>query len=89
MKFNIFNSVSQQGVIDYIGKLNTEKRYEVSITLKREKRTVPQNRLYWLYLTCIEQETGSDKEDLHSHFKRKFLLKEDLVIGNDTIPQTV
>ena len=89
MKFNIYNSDSLQGVIDYIKKLNPEKKYNVSITLKRQIRTVPQNRLYWLYLTCIEQETGMDKEDLHIFFKQKYLRKEDLTIGSETIPQTI
>lgn len=87
MKFQIFDTNSQMGVIEYLQKLDTQKRYNIEILLKREKRTIPQNRLYWLYLACIEDETGMDKEDLHDHFKRKYLRKEDIVLGNDTIEQ--
>lgn len=89
MKFLIHNQDSLQGVKDYISKLNLEKRYEVNITLKREKRTIPQNRLYWLYVTCIADETGNSKEDIHTHLKQTFLKVEDVIIGNASIAKTI
>ncbi|MFH0865771.1 MAG: hypothetical protein V1904_06225 [Bacteroidota bacterium] len=39
----------------------------------REVRSIRQNRLYWLHLTCIQQETGNDKELLHIYFAKRFL----------------
>lgn len=89
MKFIIHNQESLQGVIEYISKLNLEKRYEINITLKREKRTIPQNRLYWLYVTCIADETGNSKEDIHNHLKQTFLKVEDMIIGNASIAKTI
>ena len=89
MQFKIHDEKSREAVRIYIDKLNPEKRYTVSITLKREIRTVPQNRLYWLYVTCISDETGSSKDDIHSYFKQTFLKVDELVIGNTNIPQTV
>jgi len=46
------------------------------LTLQPEKRNIHQNKLYWLWLTCLEAETGNDKNDLHEFFKDKFLKKE-------------
>ena len=89
MKFNIYDQPSTQAVIDYLNKLNPEKRYEVSIALKRETRTIPQNRLYWLYVTCIADETGNSKEDIHAYIKQTFLKIEDVVIGNVSIAKTL
>lgn len=89
MKFLIHNQESLQGVTEYISKLNLDKRYEINITLKREKRTIPQNRLYWLYVTCIADETGNSKEDIHTHLKQTFLKVEDVIIGNASIPKTI
>lgn len=89
MKFIIHNQESLQGVTEYISKLNLEKRYEINITLKREKRTIPQNRLYWLYVTCIADETGNSKEDIHTHLKQTFLKVEDVIIGNASIAKTI
>ena len=89
MQFKIHDEKSREAVKIYIDKLNPEKRYTVNITLKREIRTVPQNRLYWLYVTCISDETGSSKDDIHSYFKQTFLKVDELVIGNTNIPQTV
>jgi len=65
----------KQKVIEYIQKL-PDKKYIVKIELKREIRSLPQNKLMWLWLTCIEQETGNDKNDLHDHFKDKWLPKK-------------
>lgn len=85
MRFKILNTKDRQGVIEYIENLNPEKEYTVDIALKRRIRTVSQNRLYWLYLTCIEDETGTDKDSLHDHFKNKFLRVSEITLGNDTI----
>ena len=89
MKFKIYNQQTKDAVRDYIEKLNPEKRYEVNISLRREVRTIPQNRLYWLYVACISDETGNSKDDLHSYFKQTFLRVDDMIIGNASIPQTV
>lgn len=89
MKFKIYDKKTKDAVRAYIEKLNPEKRYEVSVSLKREIRTIPQNRLYWLYVTCISDETGSSKEDIHSFLKQKFLRINDLIVGDSLIPITV
>ena len=45
------------------------------ITIKRlcEKRSVAQNDLMWAWLTCIESETGTPKEDIYLYYCKKFL----------------
>ena len=85
MKFIIHNEHSRRVVFEYLEKLNLGKKYSVEITLKRETRTLSQNRLYWLYLACIEQETGNDKEALHDYFKRKWLRKNTTELRNEQI----
>lgn len=37
------------------------------------RRSNDQNRLLWLWLTCIADETGNDRQDLHDYYCRKFL----------------
>ena len=36
-------------------------KYRVKIERYTEPRTLNQNALMWLWFTCIEQETGTDK----------------------------
>jgi hypothetical protein len=62
-------------VVEYlVKKLQLEMGpYEIKISKYREKRSIDQNSLYWLWLTCISEETGNDKEDLHSYFKERYL----------------
>jgi len=40
---------------------------------KLPKRSVQQNRFYFLYLRMIADETGNEVEDLHTYFKGKYL----------------
>lgn len=74
MDFKLRNDADKEVVINYIKKMQIEPRvYEVTVKRKSEKRTLPQNRLYYLWLNCISAETGNEVEDLHEYFKTKFL----------------
>lgn len=63
--------------VDLTGVFSTLRNGTYTITVKRatEKRTIAQNDLMWLWFTCIEQETGTPKEDVYSYYCKKFLMK--------------
>lgn len=50
---------------------------EYTLTIKRRqiKRTISQNALLWMWLRCIESETGTGAEDCYTFYSRKFLRK--------------
>jgi hypothetical protein len=73
MLLKILQHSDKQKVIDYVTRLPDGKQYTVEIKRKREKRTIDQNRLYWLWLSCIMDETGEHKDALHEFFKSYFL----------------
>lgn len=57
-----------------------------TLVLKRKsspKRSLAQNRLMWMWFTCIEVETGQPREDIHDYYTLKFLPKDitDLATG--------
>lgn len=45
----------------------------VTIEAKKGKRSLAQNRLYWKIIDLINKDTGNDKLELHTFFKKKFL----------------
>lgn len=49
--------------------------YRLSLEKNVKQRTVDQNRLLWLWLTCISQETGNTPQELHDVYCAKFLRK--------------
>ena len=49
------------------------KKIQIIVRKYKTSRTLPQNRLYWAYLTIIGQELGYETEELHSTFKAMFL----------------
>lgn len=51
-------------------------RYELKITKKMKRRSLPQNRLMWLWFACIESETGQYAQDIHDYYCLKFLPRE-------------
>jgi len=69
----VYNYKTRQEAIDLVSNLDLEKKYTVKVTCKRDKRSIDQNALYWLWLTCIEQESGNDKNDLHDHFRTEYI----------------
>lgn len=75
MKFKIYSQADREAVKEYINKLPEGKTYNVDITRKQPKRTMDQNRLYWLWLNCIAKdgELGYTADELHSVFAQKFL----------------
>lgn len=82
MLLKILKTGDKEKVKLYIDKLPEGKKYNVDVKLRREIRSFSQNRLYWLWLTCIMVETGNDKDWLHRFFGEKYLpVDQRLVFG--------
>ena len=56
-------------------------KYKVKIENYSEKRTLNQNALMWMWMMCIERETGTDKQDVHDYYCAKFLRRETEING--------
>ncbi len=77
----IHNEYTRQKAIEQLQSLDLKKVYICTLKKENNKRTIDQNSLYWLWLTCIEQEIGQDKNDLHLLFKQMFLPRKEVIIG--------
>lgn len=51
-------------------------KYLVTFSQYREKRSIDQNSLMWMWFTCISQETGTPVQDVHDYYCAKFLRKQ-------------
>ena len=71
----IFGKNNKIEAIEYIDSLFAQDK-RVTIVITKEKRTLDQNRLYWLWLTCIAQNTGNNKNSLHEYFILRYLQPE-------------
>ena len=71
-KYNLKKEFKKQSAISYFNKL-LAKGSLIEIREIKSKRSISQNALYWLYLTCIEVETGTDRNYLHEYFKEQFI----------------
>ena len=85
MKRKLLTELDREMVISHIKRLDIKKVYTVEITERRIKRTISQNGLYWLWLTCISHETGNDKDILHEYFKHTFLIPESKYVFGQSI----
>lgn len=85
MKRKLITELDREMVIAQIKRLDLSKTYTVEITEKRVKRTISQNSLYWLWLTCIEHETGNNRNDLHEFFKSMFIIPESRFIFDRSV----
>lgn len=89
MNFKINNQHDRKSVASYIEKLPDGKQYDVSVSLRRKIRSLPQNSLYWLWIGCICAETGNEKKDLHEVFSVMYLPIETNVIFGHSIERPI
>lgn len=79
MRFNVQNKKLDFPYIDnlkkFLGSLS-DGRYILVVKKIRKSRSLPQNSYYWKILSIIAEETGNDPDELHDHFKLRFLLSE-------------
>jgi hypothetical protein len=84
MKRKLTTDLDRDMVISYLKRLDLKKLYTVEVIEKKATRTISQNSLYWLWLTCIEFETGNDRNDLHDYFKMHFLTPESITVFGES-----
>ena len=85
MDYRINTPKDKEAVKSVIDKLPESVRYDVTIKRHRERRSLDQNCLYFLWLACIADETGHSKDDLHEYFKQQFLGFEQRAVLNKRV----
>jgi len=76
MYFKTVNEEVKQNAIKAIEGL--EGVYSIEITKYKKDRTASQNKLMWMWLGIISNDTGNEPDQLHEIFKLKFLGSETL-----------
>ena len=61
---------------DYLCSLLQNGTYTLKIVRKTQPRTISQNALMWMWFKCMEEATGTPKDDFHDYYKAKFLGRE-------------
>ena len=67
--------VSLDTDLDYLFSTLRNGSYNLILKRVNEKRTVNQNDLMWMWFRCIENDTGTDKNDIYMYYCKKFLCK--------------
>ena len=76
--------VSMEQSLEYLCSKLANGTYDLTISRKKEPRTVAQNALMWMWFECISQETGTPKQDVHDYYCSLFLAKP-ISIGNKQV----
>lgn len=71
--------VSMKPSFEAICSLLRNGEYTLSIKRKTTPRTLNQNALMWLWLKCLEEQTGQPKEDWRDYYAALFLGREVVV----------
>lgn len=71
--------------LDNLFNIITNGEHSLTISKLVKKRTPDQNRLMWLWFTCIEIETGTLKNDIHDYYCLKFLSRKVVINGSEQI----
>ena len=72
-----------------IGALDLTKPWVLTIERETKRRTTSQNALMWMWIDSvvkhIHEHTGTDKDEVHEFFKRKFLPARYIEIGGEIV----
>lgn len=49
--------------------------YQITVKKVSEKRSIAQNDLLWMWMTCIQNETGTPKDEVYMYYCKKFLMR--------------
>lgn len=73
IKLTKTNGVASTDIpIDYAISQLRNGEYTITIKRKVKPRSISQNALMWLWLACISDASGYDKDELHELYKMKF-----------------
>jgi len=75
----------RQAAINRLISLNIEKPWQLEIKLYKKNRSLAANRLYWLWITCIGDSIGYERDELHAIMADKFLPDEIVEYGGKQI----
>ena len=70
--------------LEYLCSKLTNGTYDLTISRKKEPRTVAQNSLMWMWMECISQETGQPKLDIYDYYCTLFLARQ-VTVGNRSV----
>lgn len=65
--------VSLSAELDYLFSSLSNGSYTITVKRTKEKRTINQNALMWAWFACIEENTGTSKDDVYMYYCKKFL----------------
>lgn len=68
-------TVLSRSLVETIEKL-PDGKYNIYIVKKEYTASIPQNRLFWMWMTLLEHESGESRVKWHDHFMQKFLPPE-------------
>ena len=61
--------------LPYIFSTLSNGKYQITIKKVSEKRSIAQNDLLWIWMACIETETGTPKDEIYMYYCKKFLMR--------------
>lgn len=63
-------------------------QYTITISRRKDPRSIDQNSLMWLWFNCISTETGTPVQDVHDYYCKNFLTRRitwnghgDIIVG--------
>ena len=83
--FILNSNVIRQNCIGFLNSLPLTNPWLVTIKECNRRRSLPQNSLYWTWLTIMANESGFIKDDLHDCFKVDILGMKDLQYKGKTV----
>ena len=89
----MINLVKKDGVITFAPHITDvlsilkDGEYTVTITNKKEKRSLRQNSLMWLWFNCIRSETGTELQDIHDYYCNLYLCRNAEIFGEIKVVQ--
>lgn len=61
--------------LPYLFSTLSNGTYSITVKKVQEKRSIAQNDLMWMWMQCIENATGTPKDEVYMYYCKKFLMR--------------
>lgn len=82
MRIKVLNNQERENAFNKFREKDIKRATYIEQKEIRRKRTLDQNAGYWVWMTYLQEQTGSTKKELHDYFLDRYPIFKEMIINH-------